>query len=367
MTGSSHNSAISRGRGASRSTAIQPELDLLVLRASEVASILTGIESRIIDIIESAYRAHGNGASSLPHSTFLRFPENQRDRIIALPCYVGESFGLAGVKWIASFPGNLAAGLDRASAVIVLNSIETGRPFCLLEGSIISAKRTAASAALAARVLSRGRKHASVGLIGCGVINREIMRFLSVIDHTIESVQVFDVDRGRALSFLQNMPTPGGDCEGRVAPSAMAVFERCSLISIATTAGKPYIADLSGRIPGAIILHVSLRDIAPECLLDCDNVTDDIDHVCREQTSLHLAEQLVGHRRFIRCAFPDILSGLVEPTGPDEAPVVFSPFGLGVLDIALAKEVYDVAVRQCLGTTVASFFPVSSSAGQTTP
>ena len=91
------------------------------------------------------------------------------------------------------------------------------------------------------------------------------------------------------------------------------------------------------------MLHVSLRDLAPEILLASANFVDDIDHCLKADTSPHLAEQLTGRRDFLDGTLDDVMAGRV--TVPADRPVVFSPFGLGVLDLAVGKYVYDEVAR----------------------
>src|SRR5205814_4596495 len=128
-----------------------------------------------------------------PPSYFLRFPEKPDCRIIALPAYLGNGVGVAGLKWIASFPGNVQRGFPRASAVLVLNSCETGYPFAILESSILSAARTAASAALAAYWLNgQSRRAQSLGIVGNGFIARYVYDFLVDTGWTFKEVRLYD-------------------------------------------------------------------------------------------------------------------------------------------------------------------------------
>lgn len=264
---------------------------------------------------------------------------------------------MAGIKWVASFPGNLAMGLDRASAVVILNSMQTGRPQVILEGSVISMKRTAASAALAAQSLFPQGQTPRLGLIGCGLINFEIARFLSGLWPNMLSVAAYDLDPARAERFSQKCRELFTGIEIEIAPDVRAVLSRSSLVSMATTAPKPYVFDISECAQGSVILHISLRDLSHEVILSCDNIVDDVDHVCRAQTSIHLTEQQVGHRDFIRCTLADVTQGTAPARKDAQSVAVFSPFGLGVLDMAVGQLVYELALKEGRGIVIDSFLP----------
>lgn len=81
---------------------------MYILSGNDVDLALRGQETRVLEAVERSYTAHGRGLTVLPHSVFLRFPHRPADRIIALPAYLGGDAECAGIKWIASFPGNLA-------------------------------------------------------------------------------------------------------------------------------------------------------------------------------------------------------------------------------------------------------------------
>jgi 2,3-diaminopropionate biosynthesis protein SbnB len=330
---------------------------VLILTGDQVALLLDGEEHKILEAVRKSYEAHARGATSLPHSVFLTFPDEPKNRIIALPAYLGNEFNVAGVKWVSSFPENIQKGADRASAVVILNSLLTGRPEVILEGSLISAKRTAASAALAARCLLKPANSIDVGIIGSGLINFETVRFLSVACPQIKSIRIYDIDSDQAKRFQQKCEKILPRTELRLAAQMVDALAGKQLVSIATTASRPHIDDLSMCMAGATILHISLRDLSPEVILSSDNVVDDIDHVCRAQTSMHLTEQLTGNRDFIRCTLGEILLDKASSREREDKIVVFSPFGLGILDLAIAAMARDAGIQGGKGLFIESFIP----------
>lgn len=316
---------------------------------------MEGREPEILQAVRQAYEIKERGDYSCPNCPFLRLPDNLRDRIIPKPAFVGGSVQAAGIKWIASFPENAKAGKDRASATLILNSVETGYPEAIMEGSVISACRTGASAALAASVLRGGASVKTAGFLGCGPINFETARFLLAARPEIEKLLLFDINHGRSRLFCEKLAAISGGRGIAVVESARALFRESDVAGVATNAITPHLDDLELCPEQAVILHISLRDFTPRVILSVDNVVDDVEQVCSNRTSLDLAAQQAGHRDFIRSTLGAILLGAKPPE--NGRPVMFSPFGLGVLDIALGVLAADLARKERVGATIGDFLP----------
>jgi ornithine cyclodeaminase/alanine dehydrogenase-like protein (mu-crystallin family) len=83
-------------------------------------------------------------------------------------------------------------------------------------------------------------------------------------------------------------------------------------------------------------------------------VVDDVEHVMKANTSPHLAEQQTGNRSFVTGTLAEIMQG--RRSVNRSRPIIFSPFGMGILDVAVGKWVYDQAVADGQGLSLSDFF-----------
>lgn len=302
--------------------------------------------------IRMTYLAHHAGETINPDSYFLRFPNSPRNRIIALPASIDGEARASGIKWIASYPENTKQGLPRASATLTLNNPDSGFPYACIEASYISAVRTAASAVLAASHMNDRRKSAkSVGFVGAGVIARAIANMFHADSWTFEDARVFDLDENSRKSLVAHLAATGQhviDCASITEALASDV------VVLATNASEPYITDPSSFRPGQIILNISLRDIGADLILQSTNIVDDVEHCLKADTSPHLAEKKSGHRDFIAGTIAQIISG--DVLMDRKKPLIFSPFGLGVLDLALGVRVFSAAQAEGAAIPIPDFF-----------
>jgi N-[(2S)-2-amino-2-carboxyethyl]-L-glutamate dehydrogenase len=150
---------------------------------------------------------------------------------------------------------------------------------------------------------------------------------------------VHDPSAASAAGFRGYLDHAGGTGPITVYDDPGPLIRASDLVIFATIAGQPHITDPSWFTHNPLVLHISLRDLTPQILLTATNIVDDIDHCLKADTSPHLAEQLTGNRDFLAGTLNDVITG--HTTIPPDQPTIFSPFGLGVLDLAVGKYVYD--------------------------
>ena len=289
-----------------------------------------------------------------PDSYFLRFPDKPQNRIIALPSHIGGEASISGIKWISSYPDNIKQGIQRASATLILNDGETGFPLACLESGLISAVRTAVSAAAALHYLKGGeRKVNTLGIVGTGYIAKNMIDSLFELDWTFEQINLFDMNPEYAASLKQYIEAR---FDGRVnqLDSLDNLITGSEVIVTTTTAAEPYIQNMALFAHNPIVLNISLRDFSEDIILNSNNVLDDVQHCLKANTSPHLAYQKAGNLDFINGHFGDLQSGGLELDA--SKPTVFSPFGLGVLDLALGQFVYEKARSSDTCVEVDNFF-----------
>ncbi|MDH6122943.1 2,3-diaminopropionate biosynthesis protein SbnB [Kitasatospora sp. GAS204A] len=317
--------------------------------------VIAAAPAKILELVRDTYLAHSLGRTVNPNSYFLRFPDKPSCRIIALPAHLGGEQPVSGLKWIASYPPNVEQNLQRASAVLILNDAETGYPFACLEASQISAARTAASAALAVETLQPGERPRTVLFVGAGVIGRTVSNFLAARGLAVGDCLVHDHVDAYADTFASYLRETHGWTSAQRADDIDSALAMADLVILATTAPAPWLSDEQTLRPDQLILNLSLRDIHPTVMIKCHNILDDVDHCLTAQTSPHLTELEYGTRDFITGTLADVLRG--EVTLHQDRTTIFSPFGLGVLDLAVGAHIYRTALEQGRATEIPGFFP----------
>lgn len=312
---------------------------------------------QVFAAVEQAYRLHGAGDSVNPDSYFLRYPDNPSARIIALPAHLGGDVQTSGIKWISSFPANRASNLARASAVLILNDATTGYPTACIEASLISATRTAASAALAAEKMSPDPFGGTLAVIGTGIIARATVEWLLFRGWQFQQVNLFDLDQHEAEQF-RTWLVEEHNLTVEIHGELEAAVKSSSLVLFTTTAPEPHLNDptLFEHVP--TVLHLSLRDLSPEVVLAAQNVVDDVEHCLKARTSLHLTEMQTGGRDFVAGTLVDVLDQKIVPD-PSRARI-FSPFGLGVLDLAVGNFVLEAAKTSGEAIALPDFFSTAA-------
>lgn len=154
----------------------------------------------IIRAVENMFREKGEGRIEMPPKPGIH---PRKDAFIhAMPAYIPR-LGAAGIKWVSGYPGNQEKQLPYISGLLILNDPETGIPVAVMDATWITAKRTGAATAVAAKYLARTNS-SSAGILACGVQGRSNLEALSCL-FSLTKVKAFDIVPETAKRFAAEM------------------------------------------------------------------------------------------------------------------------------------------------------------------
>jgi 2,3-diaminopropionate biosynthesis protein SbnB len=306
--------------------------------------------TKIIDVISSGVDAIRNMTYAQPVKPYLRY-NDMTNRIIAMPAYIGSPFNVAGIKWIASFPGNVARGKPRAHSVIILNDELTGEPISIINTAKLSGIRTAAVTGFVLRRYLECRSGTprpfNLGIIGFGPIGQLHLEMItSEFGHLLNNIYLYDLVKIDANSLVHHR------LSGKmvVANDWKEVYRHADVLITCTVSKQRYINLQPVR--GRLYLNISLRDFDLDFLRQVDKIlVDDWEEVCREDTDIERASKFLGLTRD-KVKVLSELKGSDFFDGSDSQSILFSPMGMAVFDMSVAKHYYDLAVANNNGATL---------------
>ncbi len=263
----------------------------------------------------------------------------------AMPAYVPNNLA-CGIKWIACYPRNPKEfGLDQTTGLLVLNDIETGVPYAVMDCAWVTAMRTPAVSALTAAAFHPDAEY--FGMFGCGVQGIEHVRFMSRALPRLKKIYINDV---RPESEDQLIAAVGPEVDAElIKADPQTIAEKCEVMASAT-----------------IILLETLSVVKREwvspgqTILPCDLNTF-WDPAIQREADKYFVDSIEEHRLFAGMGyFPgglpeikgetgEVLAGLIPGrTGKDEL-IVVSNIGMSVCDVVMGKAIFEKALQMGLG------------------
>lgn len=284
---------------------------------------------------------------SQPVKPYLRY-NDPRNRIIAMPAYVGGKHQSAGIKWIASFPDNIKKGIPRAHAVIILNEVNTGKPLCTLNSAIVSSIRTAAvTGALIREYFEAGKsgENLTVSINGFGPIGQMHLQMMEALyGNAIARYLIYDLDPKKAENISAAMKH-----KVVFSDSWQTMYTQSHIFVTCTVSTERYI-----NIPppkGSLQLNVSLRDYVPAYKDYVDMmIVDDWEEVCRENTDIEVMYKQADLKKSDTVSLSDLIYNKRFKESAADDVIMFNPMGMAVFDITVATYFYDLAISAKVGS-----------------
>ena len=297
----------------------------------------------VITALERMFLDKGAGRVEMPPKPGIHTRDDAF--IHAMPAYI-PALDAAGIKWISGYPGNQQKGLPYISGLLILNDPETGIPLAVMDATWITAQRTGAATALAARYMARGDS-ARVGIIACGVQGRSNLEALAC-EFELKSAAVFDLHSSIAERFARDMSvTLGLDIEVASYPRDAVVGMDIVVTSGPILKNPTPVIEADWLAPGGFACPVDFDSYwQGHALQQADKLaTDDVEQMGYYRQSGYFSETPEPY-----ADLGDIVSGKAPGRESEGERTICVNLGIALEDMATAIEIYRKAMEAGIGT-----------------
>ena len=297
----------------------------------------------IVAALEEMFREKGQGNVEMPPKPGIH---TRPDAFIhAMPAYI-PSLEAAGMKWVSGYPGNQARGLPYITGLLVLNDPLTGIPLAVMDATWITAMRTGAATALAARYLARPDS-STVAVLGCGVQGRSNAHALATL-FELKKVRAFDPHPERVGQYARDIQDQLG-IEVEPAADPRTALQGADLV---VTAG-PILKNPDPAIaadwlePGGFAIAVDFDSYWQGAALEqADKIaTDDL-----AQMEYYRGEGYFGQTPPAYADMGELAAGLKPGREREDERIIAMNLGIALEDMATGIRVYRAAVEAGIGT-----------------
>jgi ornithine cyclodeaminase/alanine dehydrogenase-like protein (mu-crystallin family) len=316
---------------------------ILYLSKRDIEKIDLEMEE-IIEALDEAFKEKGLGKIEMPPKPGIHpMPEAF---IHAMPAYI-PSLGSAGIKWVSGYPENYKRNLPYINGLLILNDPETGVPLSVMDCIWITAMRTGAATAVAAKYLANTGS-STIGIIGCGVQGRTNLRALQIVLPGLDKVLAYDISGDAANRYAEEMRSETGLNVVVVGSPKEAVRNADVIVTAGPILKTPNpVIENDWVKQGVFASPVDFDSYWRKSSFDnCDKfVTDD-----RDQCLYYKSLGYFQHVSNIYADLGEIAAGLKPGREDKNEKIICANLGLAMDDMATAIKIYGKAVENNIGT-----------------
>jgi ornithine cyclodeaminase/alanine dehydrogenase-like protein (mu-crystallin family) len=305
------------------------------------------VPDKLIEAIEHAYSLQEKESTYIPDRPHLDYNGNT---LLLMPGFIKEVFG---TKLISIFPENSRLNKPFIHGLMVINDADSGEPKAILNGSKLTAIRTAAVAATAIKHLSQNGT-GTLGIIGAGVQAFHLAQFcLKAFD--FERLLICSRTYKKAESLCNRLEADSGNCLVQVLQEPESLVQDSDVIATATNSVEPVFNLPANQLRNKVFIGIGsyrpdMMELPMTLYKAADRIFVDTPFAKKEcgDLAVPLNESIISDDQII--PFNRLIQGKIGSS--DSSVKIFKSVGMSLFDLTVSEHLYQEAVGRSLGQKI---------------